>query len=148
MVLAISLMRNPYRIPFVVRKTSSIGSIVLSRADESFGNHTAGFKRRQTCGINIGNNRVFETDIRIVAVRGRFVLRIGIEELIDQIGRKTPRRQRVKIPRRSFRRSITVCGGPPQRPSSSPLKRRALSSFSSFGDAHVASLKSQFLKVP
>ena len=60
-----------------------------------FGNDTAGLKRRQTCGINIGNNRVFEMNIWIVAVGGRFVLRIGIEQLIDQVGRKTSRRQRV-----------------------------------------------------
>src|SRR5437867_9768877 len=71
------------------------GGLVGEDLPRFFGNDTAGLKRRQTCGINIGNNRVFEMNIWIVAVGGGFVLRIGIEQLIDQVGRKTSRRQRV-----------------------------------------------------
>src|SRR3989449_9325599 len=69
------------------------GGLVGEDVPRFFGNDTAGLERRQTCGIDIGNNRVFETDVRIVAERGRFVLRIGIQQLVDQVGRKTSRRQ-------------------------------------------------------
>src|SRR5437867_12978935 len=65
------------------------GGLVGEDLPRFFGNDTAGLKRRQTCGADIGNNRAVETDTRIVAVRGRFVLRIGIEQLINQVGRTT-----------------------------------------------------------
>src|SRR5436853_4310099 len=58
-----------------------------------FGNDATSLQRRQTCGVNIGNNRVFETDVRIVAERRRSGLRICVEQLIDQVARKTSRRQ-------------------------------------------------------